>query len=685
MINVETYGTNIMFPIGEKRVSEHFSIRLGGATLAVFAHSHESPPAEGFPNYDNPDAEPPEPDRYVAQIISEKFAFAPPAARTVGGSLQENLSPEMIRSVEGEFNISSLAAVERLIDTADVSPVLGDPFGFSVSERCLLVNYVADWLVREFHARRSFGNPWLARQAEDYSYFGQDVTGVAIGDRLQEVVHRHLIGAVKQTCDTEFQVAALYQLSNDRANFSRQLEAARRYFGETRETFIRINERLFTARQIDQWFNFQASEALRDVDAIYEEARSLARRVVDREAVIQNKTRSPHFQMRIFAQELRFLREEFNRVVHQILDESVEHRAGFERLCAIKHILEIRVNILMESVRILFEAKFQLMDETTYTHEFYQEWLTSSLNSISRMGLNNQGRMLLRAIADEEMDYARELNQEVNFEERGKSQTIIDPRPDSFLDLDVDRMMERALVAKNEFRADDGIDLQQPLDRHNFQFSSNGEAVAEERVSFPSVEEIAAPHLGFRGFLGGTAMNMLVIGASHLCVAGYSRYIVGREATAAEQFVVGGIPIAASMLWSVTQGAHLSHVVAHFPLGLASFIAIDCGVASAEEMLGINPHSTFGNISRLVISSALATAAPYATVLGVSATAAGLSLPGILLTVGSGAAVGAAFYAGVWMGGQVDRGVAGFFTGREDVSLSDWLAEGMYRVTRLFV
>ena len=82
-----------MFPIGEKRVSEHFSIRLGGATLAVFAHSHESPPAEGFPNYDNPDAEPPEPDRYVAQIISEKFAFAPPAARTVGGSLQENLSP----------------------------------------------------------------------------------------------------------------------------------------------------------------------------------------------------------------------------------------------------------------------------------------------------------------------------------------------------------------------------------------------------------------------------------------------------------------------------------------------------------------------------------------------------------------------------------------------------------------
>ncbi len=75
MINVETYGTNIMFPIGEKRVSEHFSIRLGGATLAVFAHSHESPPAEGFPNYDNPDAEPPEPDRYVAQIISEKICF----------------------------------------------------------------------------------------------------------------------------------------------------------------------------------------------------------------------------------------------------------------------------------------------------------------------------------------------------------------------------------------------------------------------------------------------------------------------------------------------------------------------------------------------------------------------------------------------------------------------------------
>jgi len=30
VINVETYGTNIMFPIGEKRVSEHFSIRLGG-------------------------------------------------------------------------------------------------------------------------------------------------------------------------------------------------------------------------------------------------------------------------------------------------------------------------------------------------------------------------------------------------------------------------------------------------------------------------------------------------------------------------------------------------------------------------------------------------------------------------------------------------------------------------------
>jgi len=75
-------------------------------------------------------------------------------------------------------------------------------------------------------------------------------------------------------------------------------------------------------------------------------------------------------------------------------------------------------------------------------------------------------------------------------------------------------------------------------------------------------------------------------------------------------------------------------------------------VASAQRLMGIDSQSTVGTVTRVILSSAFAAAAPYATVLGVSAAAAGLSLSGMLLTIGSGAALGLAFYAGVWIGTQ---------------------------------
>jgi len=218
------------------------------------------------------------------------------------------------------------------------------------------------------------------------------------------------------------------------------------------------------------------------------------------------------------------------------------------------------------------------------------------------------------------------------------------------------------------------------------------EAIQEEPITSRVAAGSFAPAITGRLFLGGTAMNLGIVAASHGATYLYTRY-VNPHASIAARVIVGASPIFGFVGFQVLTGTPFVVAAGHVLPGLASFYAMNTGISFGLDLLGLRTGEFANTATSLGLSSALATLSTYATVPWsgeiVSAAGLGFSTRGALLSVGSGVGVGLGFAGGVILGmaadyftGQtISRGYH-FFTGRNlvDGTLSGMFAEAAYQL-----
>jgi len=492
----------------------------------------------------------------------------------------------------------------------------------------------------------------------DQANGGYDITEKPVGHHLQQLLIRSAIptyGIYFSQFDDLIEVyrrdrRMIEQIRNRTPKCEIEIKIGRSIKDYTETVFIH-------RRLLDHLLEPQVEPRWNEITSIYDEARQLTERIGFGQAELSEiESRSSFALHRDCRIALEHARNLFHEIILDTTSGEINQQQGITYLNRLKSSIETCSSQLTLQINSLFQRCNDLM-QSQRAQEYYAKWWTDSIRAITKNRLTLVDHTCLEAIEEGKINFVQKLLR-VPDNQLDIQRSLInlwESRRDLInLDEEVHRVITRSngLSSTNSLRIASGDLDCNGTSRYQTNISPNGEAALEESIRLPNAAEIAAPHLSFGGFLGSTAMNIFVIGASHLCIEGYSRYIVRRPATAFEQAIVGGIPIAASIAWSIRNGARLGTTIAHFPLGLVSFMAIDAGVASAQRLMGIDSQSTVGTVTRVILSSAFAAAAPYATVLGVSAAAAGLSLSGMLLTIGSGAALGLAFYAGVWIGTQ---------------------------------
>ncbi|MFH1873799.1 MAG: hypothetical protein ABH859_01260 [Pseudomonadota bacterium] len=205
---------------------------------------------------------------------------------------------------------------------------------------------------------------------------------------------------------------------------------------------------------------------------------------------------------------------------------------------------------------------------------------------------------------------------------------------------------------------------------HNLRIGLDGTAAIEttERVGIsdrPFGQTSRSSVLTPMGFLGGTAMNAIIIGLSNLAGYGYDRFVDYAGWDRSSTSVAVGhhaacfSPIAGAVALAFRAGrAHGWSAVRGLPQGMLSFMIIDQGVRFSQELIGLNSQSIFNRVSGVLASSGLAVLATHATVMvggeAVSAAGLGLTLGGAAISIATATVAAVSLVGGVLLGLGLD-------------------------------